>query len=66
LTTVRVDAEGMGEQAMRLVVESPEPPAAGDRSDAEVASDAARADERTTIQSPTELIVRGSTGPARS
>ena len=66
LTTVRVDAEGMGEQAMRLVAESPEPPAAGDGGDAEVASDAARADERTTIQSPTELIVRGSTGPARS
>jgi LacI family transcriptional regulator len=58
LTTVRVDTEGMGEQAMRMVV-------AGD-GDAEDASDAAHADGRTTIQSPTELIVRESTGPARS
>jgi LacI family transcriptional regulator len=49
LTTVRVDTEGMGEQAMRMVVE---PPAEG-------------ADEgRTVVHSATELIVRGSTAPA--
>jgi LacI family transcriptional regulator len=47
LTTVRVDTEGMGEQAMRMVV-------------------AAAEAERSTVQSPTELIVRGSTGPAVS
>ena len=51
LTSVRVDAEGMGEQAMRMVVD----PAA------EVEAE----DEgRAVVHSATELIVRGSTGPA--
>jgi LacI family transcriptional regulator len=50
LTTVRVDTEGMGEQAMRMVVAASEErePDAG----------------REVAQSPTELVVRGSTGPA--
>lgn len=50
LTTLRVDTEGMGEQAMRMVVGGP----------------GVAADGRTTVTSPTELIVRGSTGPAVS
>ncbi|MEY9857481.1 LacI family transcriptional regulator [Catenulispora sp. GAS73] len=50
LTTVRVDTEGMGEQAMRMVVESPAEDAEGEG--------------RTVVHSATELIVRGSTAPA--
>ncbi|MEY9927018.1 LacI family transcriptional regulator [Catenulispora sp. GP43] len=46
LTSVRVDTEGMGEQAMRMVAAAP-------------------LDEgRAVVHSATELIVRGSTGPA--
>ena len=55
LTTVRVDTEGMGEQAMRMVVEPP----------AEDAEGAEGEDKgRTVVHSATELIVRGSTAPA--
>lgn len=50
LTTVRVDTEGMGEQAMRIVVAAAEP----------VANDTAPG--RSVVHSATELIVRGSTG----
>ena len=60
LTTVRVDTEGMGEQAMRMVVEAA-PPEVGD---AETDSDEQAAEQRTVVHSATELIVRGSTGPA--
>ncbi|GAA1951746.1 LacI family DNA-binding transcriptional regulator [Catenulispora subtropica] len=83
LTTVRVDTEGMGEQAMRMVVAAGPEAEAGPDADADadaaagtgagdaagdgVPADAAvTAEQRTTIQSPTELIVRGSTGPAVS
>jgi LacI family transcriptional regulator len=62
LTTVRVDTEGMGEQAMRMLVAGAGP----EGTDDEVAADAERTEGRATIESPTELIVRGSTGPARS
>jgi LacI family transcriptional regulator len=55
LTTVRVDAEGMGEQAMRMVVAGPEDGEAGDGEEGT---------ERSVAHSATELIVRGSTGPA--
>lgn len=55
LTTVRVDAEGMGEQAMRMVVAAP-----ADAQDVDAVTG------RVTIQSPAKLIVRASTGPARS
>ena len=73
LTTVRVDTEGMGEQAMRMVVAgapSAEPvPSGGDDGEAGAGPGAgagAAGARRITIESPTELIVRESTGPARS
>ena len=56
LTTVRVDAEGMGEQAMRMVVES----RAEGAGEGEVEE---QPEGRTVVHSETELIVRGSTGP---
>jgi LacI family transcriptional regulator len=59
LTTVRVDTEAMGEQAMRMVVGLPDLEADAD-------ADAPEADGRTTVTSPTALIVRESTGPAVS
>jgi LacI family transcriptional regulator len=64
LTTVRVDTEGMGEQAMRMVVAA-ERPSGGEGGGGEGAARDPGA-RRTTIESPTELIVRESTGPARS
>ncbi|MFD0639129.1 LacI family DNA-binding transcriptional regulator [Catenulispora yoronensis] len=80
LTTVRVDTEGMGEQAMRMVVEADSPDddggsesagADGASSAPDVAGDGSATDDaagqrRRIIKSPTELIVRGSTGPAVS
>lgn len=51
LTTVRVDPEGMGEKAMRMVV-------------AELAEDGSPGEGRVVVHSATELVVRGSTGPA--
>jgi LacI family transcriptional regulator len=53
LTTVRVDTEGMGEQAMRMVVAAP--------ADADAEGEGKG---RAVVHSATELIVRGSTGPA--
>ena len=53
LTTVRVDTEGMGEQAMRIVVGAPEPSA-----------DDVGPGRSVVLHSATELIVRDSTGPA--
>jgi LacI family transcriptional regulator len=47
LTTVRVDPEGLGEQAMRMVVDEP----ASEGND----------EQRVVVHSATELVVRGST-----